>query len=475
MMTDNAEKLEFAVVSTVVNVNEDAGDIQTGALEETKEETAETDGIATDAMAIANDIEQKKNTKEYDPVKSQDSDPSSSDESDAMLLSTTTSIQNVKHKTRIEYDEPQFKTWFSITCDLFHIDLNQQQYHARIRINVFWNDRHIVQEYEQTQGNKKKAKHRKSFKEWLMEKNRHHGYYLPMDTVQMKNFKNAVSIVNDIENVHFFVHKSENGNIPQMVITFDGILSEQFEMSNYPFDKQFINVRVSFNIKAQQKFRIRTTKPPWVAYKEGHDYFCLLKTSKGDALTDWEILDPWIDLHHFDQECFLIRLRLQRKPALVIVRIIVPLIIVSIAPFVLYALDVNEYADRLSILATLLLTLVAFHSLLNDSLPPSELSTIDWYIIISYVSMVVMGVGVCLSNDDNEQFPFELASYVATGIIFVAITYLFLWKWLKLTFNDRDKSWKKLANAENNSLSWGTHFVPIQKRGIFAKAKFFTS
>eukprot|EP01083_Nonionella_stella_P305889 1068852_1 len=85
MMTDNAEKLEFAVVSTVVNVNEDAGDIQTGALEETKEETAETDGIATDAMAIANDIEQKKNTKEYDPVKSQDSDPSSSDESDAML------------------------------------------------------------------------------------------------------------------------------------------------------------------------------------------------------------------------------------------------------------------------------------------------------------------------------------------------------------------------------------------------------
>ena len=394
-----------------------------------------------------------------------------SEKYDTLNQNKSFSTSQLQKRNYLMIDEPMFKTWFSITCNVFQIDLNQQQYHARIRMNIFWNDRDIVHEYEEE---KQKAKEYLSFKEFLKTKNKNNEYYLPMDVLQMKNFANAVTMVNDIENVHLFVHRGEKGNIPQMVITFDGILSEQFEMSRYPFDKQFVNVRIRFNVKAQEKYRITTTKPSFVSFKEGHDYFSLLKVSKGDALTDWDILDPWLDLHHFDQECFILRLRLQRRPSLVIVRIILPLIIVSAAPFMIYALTVNEYADRLGILATLLLTLVAFHSLLNDSLPPSELSTIDWYIIVSYTSILLMGIGVCISDEDNEQFPFELTSYISAGMLFVSVLYLFVWKWFRLVANDKDQSWKKLAIRENLHLGWNRQFVKVQKRGIFAKNKYFT-
>eukprot|EP01083_Nonionella_stella_P265263 898760_1 len=145
-------------------------------------------------------------------------------------------------------------------------------------------------------------------------------------------------------------------------------LSERFELHQFPFDSQFLNIKVPYVIT---KFNFVTTIPDWVYPESRYGYHIPIKCCKHDSVAQWQLLTPWLDMRTDHSSLInpkkkyqfyfsLIRLSVKRQPDYYLLYAILPLFLIVSTSFAIFSLsnvDGDDLGDQLGYLVTLLLTL----------------------------------------------------------------------------------------------------------------------
>ena len=239
--------------------------------------------------------------------------------------------------------------WVSVIIQLNSVSLVEQRFDIKCIFSVFWIDNKI---------SKSDLDKMDLFREGAV----NIGYELPLDPSNI--FKNA-SFIEHIEppSIQFY-DKSKNVIMLKMVL--NASLHEHFELDEFPFDSQFLNIKILYNIMHYSVLQIFPKE--WIKTIEtggsGH-YDRALQVAKMDSITNWEMLEPWFDFrstrnrlpytrsskdeHDYYRFKFaLIRLRLQRLPNFFFQQIIIPLFMIVSCSFATFSMDPDEWVgDRL--------------------------------------------------------------------------------------------------------------------------------
>ena len=277
----------------------------------------------------------------------------------------------------------------------------------------------------------------------------------------------------------------------------NAVLSEQLELFLFPFDYQFLNIKLRWNFERysfldyERDVKVPSRREFW-AKRDGYLHAEPIKISLLDANKDEiKLMPAWIDFREdklpsekakakqsekskANLRFALIRLRISRRPALYITNILFPLLMIVSCSFSIFSISYDNVHERLAVSVTILLTFTAFQSLIKGELPEtSKMLLIDWYICLAYLLQMLLVmcsslVSVLISLDvdvDSVQF-IDAASGTVLGLVWVLFSAFYFslryQTWLNLygrcccccccrqvNFND----WKRRANAEIKSWS----------------------
>ena len=160
---------------------------------------------------------------------------------------------------------------------------------------------------------------------------------------------------------------------------------EHFELKEFPFDVQDLSMKLSLNSsRTWDKFDLCV-----------HE---VIFNKEALELAEWDMYAPVI--HRDSEKSTTITLKVGRKSYYYISNIFGLLLILGVCTLFVFAVPADELADRLSLILTLLLTVVAFKFVIADVLPKVSYSTfIDTFLLRMYTfyfltAMVVTGQSI---------------------------------------------------------------------------------
>eukprot|EP01084_Bolivina_argentea_P083782 151670_1 len=249
-------------------------------------------------------------------------------------------------------------------------------------------------------------------------------------------------------------------------LCFEGTFHESFELKNFPFDAQFLNLKLKFD---PLNYTFLSNCPQWlldlikvkVNYKQEWHHERAMSIGITDPATkEWDLLEPWIDFRANPNTLLcLIRMRVKRKPIKYILNNVIPLILITGLSFIYIFMGKQDMTDKLAFVVTLLLTIAAGRSELVPDMPDnSDPTTIDVFILIGYVIFALEMVSIAINdaigdNQCNENIDNCLEFVVLIFCIviwFIGICYLFVYKWCRKLGPD---FWEKRSNVEFKSWS----------------------
>eukprot|EP01084_Bolivina_argentea_P247060 413365_1 len=265
-------------------------------------------------------------------------------------------------------------------------------------------------------------------------------YYLPIDARKIFE-QTSVQQVEYMEPPHMIFDK-----YTRMIRTeyhIKATLSEHFELFSFPYDKQFLNIKLRWNTDFYHILHWITGKTDGVpnisqiskTFRDKQMYYNRpLKVGVVEELADDVLLhQPWIGLQNELEDrrkilrFALIRLRFTRNPTFFALDLLFPLFLIVLSGFSVYAVDVEDVADRLGISITVLLTFAAFQSLRAEQLPnTAELILLDYWILYAYIIQMVIIFGVCYPYF-NENANQEHDSSFATVLFLLWTVPSLLW------------------------------------------------
>lgn len=154
--------------------------------------------------------------------------------------------------------------------------------------------------------------------------------------------------------------------------------TDHFELEKFPFDSQALTMDLSLNNQ----------------YKHMYDLsvHAVMFNRKALTMHEWLIDPPTVERHKVKVRNTKVVLHISRKSTYYITNIIVIMLGLVGLCFSAFAVPVDDLADRMSIILTLLLTAVAFKFVIADSLPKLGFNTfLDNFILIQFGTLVWMG------------------------------------------------------------------------------------
>ena len=355
--------------------------------------------------------------------------------------------------------DQQLECWFSLDADLMEVASQNEVFVLHGRMSVIWQD-NISHNFT----NLFDAKKLEFFK------NKGCIQYKDMDVDIRKRlpFYNEAFIVNAVDmkiktsHLGLWDHESSDEFAWEFYIDFIASINERFELDEFPFDAQFLNVHIAY--KTSDYFF--TSKCPQFILDDPSRKYKIFDTHKAiklsmkDSLQDsWIMFPPWIDFGHNPQSSRgLIRLRVRREPHFVLINRILPLFLVVSCGFAGLSMSMDEYLENkieyIQFIVTLLLTLSAFQYTLSLSLPQTpQITRIDAYILygyfILYASVVEISLTSLISDDGLAAAVHYIVQYVMIIIWFYKSAQFGYWYW-KLSNNAID--WQRLSDEEMNHL-----------------------
>lgn len=191
-----------------------------------------------------------------------------------------------------------------------------------------------------------------------------------------------------------------------------GAFTEQFELAEFPFDVQCLSV----------KLRMWGT-----GVQESEDYGKLIFGMYGSEHDvadnpEWLIHTPALQTHGnvFSKQHVVFTCIVQRTSAHYIRTIVLPLFGLTSMTFTAFILNPAELNDRLTIVITMLLTVVAFKLVVAEKLPKLAYSTrLDAYMDMSFISMFAIAAECTVAYYYSDD-----AEYSNTGMIICAALWL---------------------------------------------------
>eukprot|EP01084_Bolivina_argentea_P059738 109135_1 len=356
--------------------------------------------------------------------------------------------------------------WLSSVIQLNAISMVHQTFDINAVFHIFWIDSDLTQ----SQLDKMDLFHDGKINT---------GYELPLDPMSI--FFNA-SQVDHISDPSIEIY-DKNKNVLHLKIAVRVSLHEHFELDKFPFDSQFLNIKVLYNVT---HYNVLSVFPKqWIKTIEnggsGH-YDRVLQITKLDSLNSWEMLSPWFDFRntrnrfpyntnfnngqhdlfyttekYYRFKFAIIRLRLQRIPNFFFQQIIFPLFLIVTCSFATFSMDPDEFVgDRFSYVVTLLLTVVAFQYAIQGDMPVSaEITHVDRYIIWAYICLFLLIVEVAIAN------LLHVGYYTTVGEGIMCAFLIIMWLYGTLVYiiipwrNSKNVNWELLSNMEMEE--WDQH------------------
>jgi len=326
-------------------------------------------------------------------------------------------------------------------------------------------------------------------------------YYLPIDATKVF-YQPSLLDVKHIDDPVLYYNKETCLAHTQFYVSAQ--LLEQLELFLFPFDKQFLNIKLRWNTDYyrildyddETERRIPIEENWWG--EEGDQtlkrnkelyYDQPIKVSLQEVLThEVDLLPCWVvartrhSKYAVNQSTVvqewpnlrfaLIRLRIQRNPIYFITNVLFPLFVIVACSFSIFAIDLDDTGSRLEISVTILLTFTAFQTFIDNMLPvTSEMLFSDWYISLAYMlqAMLILGscvVGLMQDTGDYDHGTLQYVDWVfclVMAIFWIGLSGFYLALYTQCCRDMFDESWDTRGRREISTWNNSQKFLGYEK------------
>ncbi|KAI9031088.1 hypothetical protein DFJ74DRAFT_654605 [Hyaloraphidium curvatum] len=280
--------------------------------------------------------------------------------------------------------------WFSLNCRLESIDPVAQQFAISGYLNFFWEDA----KFESPDDD---------------------GANQPVDPDAV--FENAVEF-------SLFgppVFRVRNSVVSEM-IHFKAVLYEELELDRFPFDRQFLTIRICLKTK---EFRAVSEAPNYVPDK--HDWRSMASFTCSPSVAGWSAISPIVGTSvaagQSDELRITVSLRVERQWRYFLYNIVlIVFLIVCLSP-IAFLMGCEDVGGRMSIILTLLLTLVTFKFVVASEIPKTPaLTLLDKYFFVSYFALLLVVLQTVLGHllAPARRVPVDRASAIGLLVCWIA-------------------------------------------------------
>jgi len=269
-------------------------------------------------------------------------------------------------------EPPKIDLWYALNCRLDKIDPVEQTFAVNGWLNFFWIDKELDTRPEVTL-EKKTVK---------IEDN---GENQPINVNAM--FENAVAyaLIGD----PVFRWNPKNGVVSE-TIHFKATLSEEMELERFPFDRQYLTLRICIRTK---EFRCLSEPPDHVPNRLNMRTMAVYTCSP--SIAGWSSMPPVVGFckaaGQSDDLRITVSLRVERQYSYWLYNIVLAIfLIVGLAP-IAFCIPPDAISDRMGVILTLLLTLVTFKFIIASETPKtSTITLLDKYILLGYFMLLLV-------------------------------------------------------------------------------------
>ena len=161
-------------------------------------------------------------------------------------------------------------------------------------------------------------------------------------------------------------------------------LKNPFNLKNFPFDKQRIEI---FLYQQEKDIDVWKSSVTDFTLKQAED-FKKLNTIQGWNITDFDMSYKMYNHPYYGEEYdgFSLKYDIERKSGYYIFKIIIPIFLILCVCWSACWIDPKEIESRLTVTIVCLLSLIAYNFVIDSDLPKLEYLTImDYIILVSYI------------------------------------------------------------------------------------------
>lgn len=230
-----------------------------------------------------------------------------------------------------------------------------------------------------------------------------------------------------------------------------GTFMENLELDDFPFDVQDLTITVVSELPSYEVELVEDETDHHVVNRQSfvdeQEWFLYMHTecSRKDIVIDQA--DNSVRRSALSVKC-----RAARRPGYFVWNIFMVTFLICSLSFATFAVEKNKPQNRLQLSFTLILTAVAFKSVVNNSLPRiSYLTYMDKYLLVAMVTLAAVCVwhAVVTVVPLSVQDEVEMYVLIALGVIyfiynvgFLIVIYLFPWR-KRRTMSQKDKDYKE--------------------------------
>eukprot|EP00040_Diaphanoeca_grandis_P043727 m.268906 g.268906 ORF g.268906 m.268906 type:complete len:485 (-) comp81239_c0_seq1:26-1480(-) len=207
-----------------------------------------------------------------------------------------------------------------------------------------------------------------------------------------------------------------------------------FQLDSFPFDFQEFTMDIRLNNKHKHLFDLTV--------------HAVMFNRKALTLQEWVQMPPTVKRGDTQKDRHTnVSMIVKRKANYYVTNIVSLMTGLVTLCFSAFSVELEDIADRMSIILTLLLTAVAFKFVIADSLPKLSYSTLmDYYLLLNFVIMGWMGAVSATSA------ALELPNYVGLYSSLAIFSVLYLWWGITVCVVSR-RTRRKLGFASSDTLT----------------------
>jgi branched-chain amino acid transport system substrate-binding protein len=230
-------------------------------------------------------------------------------------------------------------------------------------------------------------------------------YYLWLKWSQGGRSGKRIEYMNSIETRNIMEDDWNQDSLQRFSAKVRGTFKSHFDVSNYPFDKQILKIRISdYDFKNDElKYIVETEK---------------IALSKEIFNDEWNIklIGATEKIEHISEEYFSVfeyQLEIKRKSFSVFIKIILPLYIIMAIAFLNLFINKKELEAGIGLGISSLLSIIALHFSIASQLPDVNYPTkVDLIFVVSFFFNLLLIVWVVLGYNWNAKEKFNLIKKV---------------------------------------------------------------
>jgi len=229
-----------------------------------------------------------------------------------------------------------------------------------------------------------------------------------------------------------------NIGVIEIIATF----AEQFELQQFPFDVQDLTLVIWSSTRSEicqfvpnnlfytnRDFSNRKLIDYPDLYCPTHGFGIVhLSTRFSTIGSEWIVEDPIVDINTDTFSSIIIRNKVWRKPKVYVVRMVLPMALVTLGSCASFFITLEQEGERLNYGFCAVLTAVVYQLVIYSELPQIPYMTLlDKYILVCFIYMfsIVIETGVMkevrMSSEDKESVEY-VDGLIAWAFIFIYVT-----------------------------------------------------